>query len=210
MPTLTTTALPLTFEQFLKQCPDEGRFEWVNGEIIEMVNCREHIDIAALITKLLDREVDRLQLNYVVRQEVYLRTRNTEGKIRGRIPDVSVIDREQWRSDRFEVSALIDPIQLAVEVVSSNWENDYVDKLDEYQRLGIKEYWIVDYLACCEADPCGIGSRDILGEPKFPTVSIYTLNSEGIYERQGFQGDQRLISLTFPELSFTAQQLFDT
>ena len=202
MPTLTTAAPLLTFEQFLKHCPDEGRFEWVNGEIIEMVNSREHIDIAALITKLLDREVDRLQLNYVVRQEVYLRTRNAEGKIRGRIPDVSVIDREQWRSDRFEVSALIDPIQLAVEVVSSNWENDYVDKLDEYQRLGIKEYWIVDYLA--------IGSRNILGDPKFPTVSIYTLNPEGIYERQGFQGDQRLISLTFPELSLTAQQLFDT
>ena len=202
MPTLTTTAPPITFEQFLNQCPDEGRFEWVNGEIIEMVNTREHIDIAALITKLLDREVDRLQLNYVVRQEVYLRTRNAEGKVRGRIPDVSVIDREQWRSDRFEVSALIDPIQLAVEVVSSNWENDYVDKLDEYQRLGIKEYWIVDYLA--------IGSRNILGEPKFPTVSIYTLNSAGIYERQGFQGEQKLISLTFPELSLTAQQLFET
>ena len=87
-------------------------------------------------------------------------------------------------------------------MVSSNWENDYVDKLDEYQRLGIKEYWIVDYLA--------IGSRDILGEPKFPTVSIYTLNSEGIYERQGFQGEQGLISVTFPELSLTAQQLFET
>ena len=60
----------------------------------------------------------------------------------------------------------------------------------------------MDYLA--------IGSRDILGEPKFPTVSIYTLNSAGIYERQGFQGEQKLISLTFPELSLTAQQLFET
>jgi Uma2 family endonuclease len=28
-----------------------------------------------------------------------------------------------------------------------NWDNDYIDKLDEYQRLGILEYWIVDYLA---------------------------------------------------------------
>lgn len=201
MATLTAAAPPLSFEQFLRQCPDDGRFEWVNGEIIEMVNTREHIDIAALITKLLDREVDRLQSNYVVRQEVYLQTRNSDGKLRGRIPDVSVINRDQWRSDRFDVSALTEPIQLAVEVVSSNWENDYVDKLDEYQRLGIKEYWIVDYLA--------IGSRDILGNPKYPTVSIYSLNAEGIYERQGFQCDQQLVSPTFPELSLTAQQIFE-
>ena len=42
------------------------------------------------------------------------------------------------------------PIQLAVEVTSTNWEDDYLDKLEEYQRLGIAEYWIVDYLAIAE------------------------------------------------------------
>jgi len=45
-------------------------------------------------------------------------------------------------------------LQVAVEVVSTNWEDDYIDKLDEYQRLGIQEFWIVDYLA--------MGSRDLL------------------------------------------------
>lgn len=74
IPTLVKTSSPQTFDQFLKQCPEEGRFEWVNGEIIEIVNTREHIDVAAFLTKMLDREVDRLDLNYVVRQEVYIRT----------------------------------------------------------------------------------------------------------------------------------------
>ncbi|QUS59400.1 Uma2 family endonuclease [Synechocystis sp. PCC 7339] len=201
-PTLVKTSTPQTFDQFLKQCPEEGRFEWVNGEIIEMVNTREHIDIATFLTKMLDREVDRLNLNYVVRQEVYIRTSLTTGKTQGRIPDISVIDRDQWRSDRGTLGALTEPIQLAVEVVSSNWETDYLDKLDEYQRLGIKEYWIVDYLA--------IGSRDILGEPKQPTVSIYTLNGEGVYDRQAFQGQQTIVSGTFSELVLTPEEIFTT
>ncbi|AIE74087.1 MULTISPECIES: Uma2 family endonuclease [unclassified Synechocystis] len=197
------TSAPQTFDQFLKQCPEEGRFEWVNGEIIAMVNTREHIDIAAFLTKMLDREVDRLDLNYVVRQEVYIRTPVTKKKTTtyGRIPDISVIDRDQWRSNRGTLGALTEPIQLAVEVVSSNWETDYFDKLDEYQRLGIKEYWIVDYLA--------IGSRDILGEPKQPTVSIYTLNAEGVYDCQAFQGQETLISPTFSELALTPEQIFN-
>lgn len=202
-PTLikTTATTPQTFDQFLKQCPEEGRFEWVHGEIIEMVNTREHIDVAAFLTKMLDREVDRLNLNYVVRQEVYLRTPLTTGKTQGRIPDISVIDRDQWRSNRGTLGALTEPIQLAVEVVSSNWETDYFDKLDEYQRLGIKEYWIVDYQA--------IGSRDILGEPKQPTISIYTLNPEGVYDRQAFQGQETLVSPTFAELTLTPEQIFN-
>lgn len=112
-----------------------------------------------------------------------------------------MIDQDQWRSNRDSLGALTEPIQLAVEVVSTNWETDYFDKLDEYQRLGIKEYWIVDYLA--------IGSRDILGEPKEPTVSIYTLNAEGVYDRQGFQGKQTLVSPTFSELVLTPEQIFN-
>jgi Uma2 family endonuclease len=45
-----------------------------------------------------------------------------------------------------DYAAFTEPIQLAVEVVSTNWEDDYEDKLDEYERLGIAEYWIIDYL----------------------------------------------------------------
>ncbi|NET47018.1 Uma2 family endonuclease [Okeania sp. SIO2B3] len=31
------------------------------------------------------------------------------------------------------------PIQLAVEVTATNWEDDYVDKLDEYKSLRITD-----------------------------------------------------------------------
>ena len=198
MQTLTKTQL--TFDDFLSQCPDEGRFELVNGKIVEMVNTRQHKDIAFFIMKKIDQEIDRLNLNFIVTTQVVIKTINKKGIEQGRIPDVSVIDRTLWRSAPADYAALTEPIQLAVEVVSTNWENDYVDKLYEYEQLGIKEYWIVDYLA--------IGSRALLGDPKFPTISVYGLNEQGKYERSQFRGDEIIISLTFPELKITANSIF--
>ncbi|BDA67979.1 hypothetical protein RIVM261_025140 [Rivularia sp. IAM M-261] len=36
----------LTFEQFLEQCPEEGLYELVDGEIVEMRPTRQHDDTA--------------------------------------------------------------------------------------------------------------------------------------------------------------------
>ena len=62
-----------------------------------------------------------------------------------RHPDVSVVDKTIWSANPRAYSALFKPLKLAVEIVSTNWEDDYIDKRDEYQRLGILEYWIIDY-----------------------------------------------------------------
>lgn len=198
---MTTLVKPqLTFNRFLAQCPEEGRFELINGEIVEMVNTRQHKIIAEFILFLLHDEIRRTKMNWIVTTQAVIQTQNKQGKEQGRIPDVSVIDRDLWYSDLSDYGALREPIQMAVEVVSTNWENDYIDKLDEYERLGIKEYWIMDYLA--------IASRDLIGDPKFPTISIYMLQETGKYECQQFQGEQVLKSVTFPELMMTPNQIF--
>lgn len=97
-------------------------------------------------------------------------------------------------------SALFEPLQVAVEVVSTNWEDDYVDKLDEYQRLSIPEYWIVDYLA--------IASRSYLGNPKVSTVFVYLLDDNGIYQPKAYRDQELIKSKTFPELKLTPEQVF--
>ncbi len=43
---VTTTQQKLTFAQFLEVCPDEGNYEFVNGEIVEMSSTRNHDDVA--------------------------------------------------------------------------------------------------------------------------------------------------------------------
>jgi Uma2 family endonuclease len=191
----------LTFDQFLDQCPENGKYELVNGEIVEMRLTRQHEDVADFTADSFKDEVKRLNLNYVVKTSAVIQTATKNGREQGRHPDVSVINRDVWRAKRNAYSALDVPIQLAVEVISTNWDDDYIDKLDEYQRLGISEYWIIDYLA--------IGSREFLGNPKLPTVFVYLLDADGNYQVTQFRDAERIVSRTFPELALTAEQIFN-
>ncbi len=63
-PTISEPRQKLTFEQFLEQYPEDGRYELVDGEILRILATRQHDDVADFIAKQLDREVDRLSLNY--------------------------------------------------------------------------------------------------------------------------------------------------
>lgn len=194
----------LTFDQFLEICPEYGHFELIDGEIVEiceMAFTRNHDDVGEFIDRRFYREVERLSLNYVVKRAIPIRTIDQQGNERGRVPDLSVIDATIWRSNRGDYKGLRDKIQLAVEVASNNWDDDYIDKFDEYQRLGIPEYWIVDYLA--------IASREFLGNPKVSTVFVNLLDENGKYQTTRFTGDDKINSRTFPELDLTAAQILN-
>ena len=191
--------LDLNFEQFSEQCPEDGRYELVDGKMVKILTTRIHYDVAGLIMDAMKDEVKRLGLKYIINDVAAVLTTNKKGKEQGRHPDVSVIDRDVWRSDRLNHRGMREPIQIAVEVVSTNWEDDYIDKLDEYERMGIQEYWLVDYLA--------IGTRDYLGDPKQPSVLIFNLDAEGKYKLTRFQNSDRIISSTFPELNLTVDQI---
>jgi len=200
---MTTTTQPkqkLTFEQFL-QYTGEGRYELVDGEIVRILATRQHEDVADFIRRQLDREVERLALNYRVSDRIIIRTLTQNGKEQGRHPDVSVVDKTIWESNRAAYAALLEPPQFAVEVVSTNWEDDYIDKLEEYQRLAIPEYWIVDYLA--------LGSRTYLGNPKEAAVFVFLLDEAGKYQYTRFRDTDRIVSHTFPELNLTVAQILE-
>ncbi|MGK7944482.1 MAG: Uma2 family endonuclease [Microcystaceae cyanobacterium] len=197
--TITPIKQQLTLEEFVTHLPDEeGRYELVNGEIMRILPTRKHETLAEAISDLLKSEVKRLQLNYWISGRVMIGTHSAEGKEQGRQPDVTVVDKTIWEAYPSAYSALLEPPQLVVEVVSTNWENDYVDKLDEYQHLGIPEYWIVDYLA--------VGSRDYLGNPKEPAIFICTLDNNQ-YKIERYRGEDSMISPTFPELKMTVQDI---
>ncbi|MEG4504309.1 Uma2 family endonuclease [Microcoleus sp. F6_B4] len=198
---IATATKKITFDQFLVECPEDGRYELVNGEIVEMNATRNHDDVAKFMLFGFNDEIRRLDLNYEVNNTAVIRTVSKAGIEQGRRPDVSVVDRDLWRSNRSAYAALREPIQLAVEVTSTNWDDDYIDKLDEYQLLGIPEYWIVDYLA--------IGSREFLGNPKLPTIFVHLLDADGKYQITAFKGSDRIVSRTFPELTLTAEQVMN-
>lgn len=194
----TTTLTKLDFGQFLQQRPDDGVYELVNGEIVKVEAIRARKNVARYLMFGFNDEIRRLQLDYIVDKDIVIRTVTNKGDQRGRNPDVSVVSASLWNSNVTTYGALIDAIQLAVEVTSTNWEDDYIDKLEEYENLGIKEYWIVDYLA--------IASRSYLGNPKLPTIFVYEL-IDGKYQVKAFTGTEKIISPTFSELNITVEDL---
>ena len=191
----------INVEQFVTKYGDNERFELIDGELVEMEPTGAHEQVAAFISRKLNVEIDRQEQPYFIPHRCLIKLLGTQTAFR---PDIIVLDQRSlgneplWQNE--PVITQGETIQLIAEIVSINWQNDYARKLEDYALLGIKEYWIVDYL--------GIGGREYIGNPKQPTITICTLKNDE-YEKQLFQGNTRLISPTFTTLKLTANQVFN-
>ncbi|NEP97353.1 Uma2 family endonuclease, partial [Okeania sp. SIO2F5] len=97
---MNTTKTRLTFDQFIDQYPEDGViYELVDGEIREMRPIGADENVANLIQRNIDREIERLNLDLVVTRTALVKTVTKEGQEQGLIPDVSVVDGEIW--DRY-------------------------------------------------------------------------------------------------------------
>ncbi len=195
-------ALPkqVTFDEFIAWYPEDGRYELIDGQVIEMQPTGRHEEVTEFISRQLILEASRLRLPYRFPTRALVKAPSWET---GYLPDVLIVDRDALKSEPlWEKAATITQgisIPFVVEVVSTNWENDYARKVEDYETMGIQEYWIVDYL--------GLGGKRYIGNPKQPTLSVYQL-VKGEYQISQFRGNNRIESRTFPQLSLTAQQIF--
>jgi Uma2 family endonuclease len=206
---------PLSFEKFLARYGGDNRYELIDGEVFDLEPTGQHEEVAAFITTKLCVQIDGADLPWFVLQRGLLRPSNTG--ITAFRPDVTVVDRDELIQEPlwFEQSILTlgSSIKFVAEVVSSNWQNDYAGKVEDYAVLGILEYWIVEGLsgesnspACKPRDYAGLGGTRHIGKPKQPTLSICTL-VDGEYEIQQIRGDRAIVSPTFPNLKLTAEQV---
>lgn len=192
----------LTFDEFLSWYPtdSEVRYELHDGEIVEMPKpIGKHSKVAGFVAGKLFQELDRAESVDFIPKECVIKP---VADFAGYQPDVIVlngltIDNDpRWAKDSTITKG--ESVQVVIEVVSTNWEDDYALKLDGYEAMGIPEYWIVDYL--------GLGGTHFIGKPKQPTISIYHL--EETYQGRQFRGSDRVASQVFPELQLTAEQIF--
>jgi Uma2 family endonuclease len=198
-----TSSKLLTVDEFIAQYGDEPRYELIDGELIDMEPTGPHEEVAAFILQQANVEIVRLSLPWFTPTRCLIKLLGTPTAFR---PDVVVLDKPSlaneplWQNE--PVITLGSSVKLVVEVVSTNWSNDYARKVEDYAILGIPEYWIVDYL--------GLGGRDYIGNPKQPTVSIYQLSASGdrYQPPTQFRDSNLIISPTFPELNLTAAQIF--
>ncbi len=192
---------PITFEEFIKWYPEYGkRYELIEGVIVEMLPTGSHEDLSGFIIAELNLEIRRQQLPYSIPRTCIIKPPRYQS---GYQPDVIVINRELIQHEPLWSKASViqngQTVPLVIEVVSTNWRDDYGHKFVEYEAMGIAEYWIVDYRA--------LGAVRYIGKPKQPTITICQL-IEDEYQMKRFIAGQYLESSIFPELELTTDAIF--
>jgi Uma2 family endonuclease len=196
----TNTSL-LSFEEFIARYLNDDRHELIDGELIDLEPTGLHEQVAGFISRKLNVAIDRLNLPWFIPMKCLIKPLGSNSAFR---PDVVILDRlaldaePLWKTE--PVVTLGSSVKLVVEVVSTNWQNDYARKVEDYEALGIPEYWIADYL--------GLGGKRYIGSPKQPVMTVFHA-VDGTYREQQFRGGDRLVSHQFPDLLLTAEQIVE-
>ncbi len=191
---IVTFSPSLTLEQFLTQHGDNPRYELIDGELRDMDPTGPHEAVAGKLAAHIGAELLRLNRPWFIPRTCLIKLFATPPTALR--PDVIVLDETQLHQEPlWQTEPLItngSSIPLVVEVVSTNWQDDYARKVEEYALLGIPEYWIVDFR--------GLGGVSFIGKPKQPTFTVCTLNADHYHQQQYRLGDS-IFSPTFPQLS---------
>lgn len=203
----TTNTGSISFEVFVASYLDDVRYELIDGELIDLEPTGLHEQVTGLINRKLNVAIELLDLPWFIPMKCLIKPLGLNSAFR---PDVVILDQTAltneplWQNE--PVITLGNSVKLVVEVVSTNWQNDYARKVEDYVRvasrreaLGIGEYWIADYL--------GLGGKRYIGSSKEPVITIYQL-VDGVYQGTQFRGKEQIISPTFPNINLTAEQIF--
>jgi Uma2 family endonuclease len=190
----------LDVSSFITNYLNEEHYELIDGELVDLEPTGLHEQVAGFINRKLNVGIELSDSPGFIPMKCLIQPLGQNSAYR---PDVIILDRSTldieplWKKE--PVITLGSSVRLVVEVVSTNWQNDYARKVEEYEALGIPEYWIVDYL--------GLGGKRYIGLPKQPVITIYQLVND-TYQGQQFRNSDRLLSLTFPNLNISADQIF--
>jgi Uma2 family endonuclease len=185
-----------SFEEYLAADPadlPEGRYEYWDGVLIEVMPESLFNDgLANHLMILLVGAGISLDLIRPGRVEVVV-----PGRPRTRFPDLTILEEAHLTLSARRATITLDmpSPQLVAEVVSpgdeksANYQRDYQEKPKQYAERGIPEIWLID--------------------PDRAWVKVGTLE-DGEYQFATFQGNDRLLSPTFPQLTLTAAQVLRT
>jgi Uma2 family endonuclease len=201
----TTLTKLLTFEEFLGWDDGSGRdFELLYGVPVPLSEPNaNHEDLIQKLCAYIESHCLEENLPYVPRQskQVRLKTESDE-KERSRKADIVIFAKAEWqrmKGNSSSAAAYIPPPGV-IEVVSTNWKDDYLIKLAEYENLGVLEYIIIDYAA--------LGGVRFIGSPKQQMITIYQLENGEYLPGKIFRGSDLIESRLFPNLALTSEQIF--
>ena len=133
----------MTYEEFLAWADEDTWAEWVDGEVILLSPVsNKHQDLAGFLAALLRLFAEAHQAGTVIIAPFQMKT---AADLPGREPDIIFIAREHI--DRLQDVYMDGPADLVVEIISPDSRTrDRRRKFGEYQRGGVREYWLLDPL----------------------------------------------------------------
>jgi len=133
----------MTEDEFVAWCAEnaEIRAEWADGEVIMMAPASyAHNDLGGWLYMLLRLFVERRDLGKVIGPEFMVRFATQR---RRRVPDIHFISKA--RLDILQPNHAEGAPDLLIELVSPESESrDWRVKYHEYERAGVREYWVID------------------------------------------------------------------
>lgn len=123
----------VTFAEFVEWKPDGGRYELHDGVIVEMSQpLGGHEEVTGFLVTQLVVEYERLKLPYFLPKQALVKPPLSES---GYSPDVLILNRPNlvneplWKKESTVSNGA--SIPLGIEVVSTNWRDDYFKKFGE-------------------------------------------------------------------------------
>ncbi|MBW4621995.1 MAG: Uma2 family endonuclease [Cyanosarcina radialis HA8281-LM2] len=195
-----TSSKTLSFEEFIAQYGDNPRYELIDGELRDMEPTGPPEAVAGNVAGRIFLEILQANLKWIVPKNCSIKPPAAEAiALRSDVIvlDENKLDREPfWQREPIICNG--NTVVLVVEVISTNWQDDYARKVEEYAFLGIPEYWIVDYR--------GLGGISFIGKPKQPTFTVCQLVDDEYVQKQ-YRLGQTIYSPIFPNLQLRLDDL---
>jgi Uma2 family endonuclease len=133
--------LTMSYREYMAWSSGDIHTEWVEGEaIVFLPPTTTHALLTGFLFRLMAPFADFFKLGVVIAAPFEMRL--IPGRV-SREPDLLFVAREN--GDRLTPDQLEGPADLVVEIVSEeSGSRDRVHKYAEYERAGVREYWIID------------------------------------------------------------------
>lgn len=168
--------LKMTYDDYLERFDEHAHVEWVDGEaIVHMPPDEPHQNLVTLLVTLLRLYTEVRDLGLILTAPFELRLPTGSS----REPDIIFLSRDHFH--RRTSARWVGPADLVVEAQSKSTASyDLREKLQDYERSGVPEYWAID------------------PRPKHQRFRAFILANSGRYEEAMLNADGRFHSTVLP------------
>lgn len=177
----------LTYAEYL-ELGEDVQYEVIGGQIYNMSPSPnvKHQSIAVALSTEFDVYLRDKKCRVIAEIDVCLHGKKDESQTREWVkPDIVIV----CNKNKLQENRIVGAPELIVEILSkSTAKIDRMIKFNEYQKAGVKEYWIVD--------------------PAHETIDVYVLDNEYYTHAGTYANDEVIHANIFDELTINLKNVF--